>query len=63
MTPKELVMEAVAAIFINFDPSAAEQLLAKDYIQHNPPCQRVQHRSSGSFRVFRKVASRSISTE
>ena len=36
MTPKELVMEAVAAIFINFDPSAAEQLLAKDYIQHNP---------------------------
>ena len=27
MTPKELVLEAVAAIFINFDPTAAEQLL------------------------------------
>ena len=36
MTPKELVLEAVAAIFINFDPTAAEQLLAPDYIQHNP---------------------------
>lgn len=36
MTPKELVLEAVAAIFINFDPTAADQLLAKDYIQHNP---------------------------
>lgn len=36
MTPKELVLEAVAAIFINFDPSAAEQLLAPDYVQHNP---------------------------
>lgn len=36
MTPKELVLEVVAAIFINFDPSAAEQLLAPDYIQHNP---------------------------
>ncbi|NOC93096.1 nuclear transport factor 2 family protein [Ruegeria sp. HKCCD6604] len=36
MTPKELVLEAVAAIFINFDPSAAQQLLAPDYIQHNP---------------------------
>ena len=36
MTPKELVMEAVAAIFVNFDATAAEQLLAKDYIQHNP---------------------------
>ena len=31
MTPKELVLEAVAAIFINFDATAAEQLLAKDY--------------------------------
>ncbi|NOD30147.1 hypothetical protein GS610_17770 [Ruegeria sp. HKCCD6228] len=36
MTPKELVLEAVEAIFINFDPSAAQQLLAPDYIQHNP---------------------------
>ena len=36
MTPKDLVLEVVAAIFINFDASAAEQLLAKDYIQHNP---------------------------
>ena len=36
MTPKELVLEAVAAIFINFDAAAAEQLLAQDYIQHNP---------------------------
>ena len=36
MTPKELVLEAVAAIFVNFDATAAEQLLANDYIQHNP---------------------------
>lgn len=35
MTPKELVLNAFAAIFINFDPQAAEQLLAADYIQHN----------------------------
>ncbi|MCK0141073.1 nuclear transport factor 2 family protein [Aliiroseovarius sp. F20344] len=36
MTPKEIVLEVVAAIFINFEPSAAEQLLAKNYVQHNP---------------------------
>ncbi len=36
MTPKELVLEVVAAIFINFDASAAAPLLAPDYIQHNP---------------------------
>ncbi len=36
MTPKEIVLEAVAAIFINFDPSAAVQLLTPGYIQHNP---------------------------
>ncbi|SPH21061.1 hypothetical protein ASD8599_01802 [Ascidiaceihabitans donghaensis] len=36
MSPKEIVLDAVAAIFINFDPSAAEKLLAPDYIQHNP---------------------------
>lgn len=36
MTPKQIVLDAVAAIFINFDATAAEQLLAEDYIQHNP---------------------------
>ncbi|WP_282153358.1 nuclear transport factor 2 family protein [Ruegeria atlantica] len=36
MTPKEVVLNAVAAIFTNFDPEAAEQLLAPGYIQHNP---------------------------
>lgn len=36
MSVKEIVLNAVTAIFINFDPQAAEQLLAKDYIQHNP---------------------------
>ena len=36
MTPKEIVLNAVAAIFTNFDPGAAGQLLAEDYIQHNP---------------------------
>ncbi|WP_368186694.1 nuclear transport factor 2 family protein [Aestuariibius sp. HNIBRBA575] len=36
MTPTELVLNAVAALFTNFDPEAAQQLLAPDYIQHNP---------------------------
>lgn len=36
MTPNEIVLNAVAAIFINFDPEAAKTLLAEDYIQHNP---------------------------
>jgi predicted SnoaL-like aldol condensation-catalyzing enzyme len=36
MTPTEIVLNAVAAIFTNFDPQAAGQLLAPDYIQHNP---------------------------
>lgn len=36
MSIKEIVLQAVTAIFIHFDPEAAEQLLAKDYIQHNP---------------------------
>ncbi|MEM7269095.1 MAG: nuclear transport factor 2 family protein [Pseudomonadota bacterium] len=36
MTPTEIVLGAVAAIFIDFDPSAAERLLAPDYVQHNP---------------------------
>lgn len=36
MTPTELVINAVTAIFTNFDPDAAQQLLAENYIQHNP---------------------------
>lgn len=36
MTPKELVSEAVVAIFTDFDAAAAEKLLASDYVQHNP---------------------------
>ncbi|MDP5217676.1 nuclear transport factor 2 family protein [Ruegeria sp. 2205SS24-7] len=36
MTPKELVLQAVSALFIDFDPEAAKELLAPDYIQHNP---------------------------
>ncbi|KIC30799.1 nuclear transport factor 2 family protein [Leisingera sp. ANG-M6] len=36
MSAKELVLNAVAAIFTSFDPEAAEQLLAPGYIQHNP---------------------------
>ncbi|MFA3917436.1 nuclear transport factor 2 family protein [Ruegeria hyattellae] len=36
MTPKELVLQAVSALFIDFDPEAAKKLLAPDYIQHNP---------------------------
>ena len=36
MTPAETVLAAFAAIFTSFDPEAAEQLLAPDYIQHNP---------------------------
>lgn len=36
MTPKEIVLNAVAAIFTSFNPDAAGQLLAPDYIQHNP---------------------------
>ncbi len=35
MTPTEIVLNAVAAIFTDFDPQIAEQLLAPDYIQHN----------------------------
>ena len=35
MTPTEIVLNAVAAIFTSFDPQAAEQLLAPDYIQHS----------------------------
>lgn len=36
MTPTETVLAAFAALFVTFDPEAAEQLLAPDYIQHNP---------------------------
>lgn len=36
MTPTEIVLSAVTAIFANFDPEAAQQILAEDYIQHNP---------------------------
>lgn len=35
MSPTELVLGAVAAIFTSYDPQVAEQLLAPDYIQHN----------------------------
>jgi len=35
MTATETALNAFAAIFINFDPQAAGQLLAPDYIQHN----------------------------
>ncbi len=36
MSSKKLVLDAVDALFSNFDPEAAEQLLAPTYIQHNP---------------------------
>lgn len=36
MSTKSLVLKAVAAIFLDFDPQAAEQLLDPGYIQHNP---------------------------
>lgn len=36
MTVKEIVLSAVTALFTDFDPDAARQLLAPDYIQHNP---------------------------
>ncbi|MBU2982831.1 nuclear transport factor 2 family protein [Lentibacter algarum] len=36
MTPTEIVLNTFAAIFINFDPQAAETSLAPDYIQHSP---------------------------
>ncbi|MFV0359085.1 nuclear transport factor 2 family protein [Tropicimonas sp.] len=35
MTPQEIVLGAFAAIFTNFDPEAAQDLLKPDYIQHN----------------------------
>lgn len=36
MTITDTVLNAVSALFIQFDPEAAAQLLAPDYIQHNP---------------------------
>ncbi len=36
MTPTQLVLAAATAIFVNFDQQAARELLAPDYIQHNP---------------------------
>lgn len=36
MTPSEIVLAAMAAIFTDFDVDAATPLLAEDYIQHNP---------------------------
>ena len=36
MTAKEIVTEAMAAIFKSFDAEKAAGLLADDYIQHNP---------------------------
>ena len=36
MPVKDIVLNAVAAIFTQFNPEAAGQLLAPEYIQHNP---------------------------
>lgn len=36
MTPKELVLALFTAAFVDHDPQAVEQLVAPDYIQHNP---------------------------
>lgn len=36
MTPKELVLALFMAAFADHDPEAARQLVAPDYIQHNP---------------------------
>ena len=36
MSPTEIVIAAATALFVNFDPEAAENLITPDYIQHNP---------------------------
>lgn len=36
MSVKEVVLNAVTALFVQFDPEAARDLLAPGYIQHNP---------------------------
>ncbi|WP_120499209.1 nuclear transport factor 2 family protein [Roseovarius sp. EL26] len=35
MTPQELVLNTIAALFVDYDAEAAKELLAHDYIQHN----------------------------
>ncbi|MEM9709619.1 MAG: nuclear transport factor 2 family protein [Pseudomonadota bacterium] len=36
MTPKELALALLTAVFADQDPDAARQLVTPDYIQHNP---------------------------
>ncbi len=36
MTPTELVIALFTAAFVQYDPEAARELVAPDYIQHNP---------------------------
>lgn len=36
MTPTEIVMAALTALFVDFDAEAAKSHIADDYIQHNP---------------------------
>ena len=36
MSVKEIVLNAASALFVQFDPEAARELLAPGYIQHNP---------------------------
>src|SRR5471030_3130819 len=36
MNSKEIAVRAIKALFADFDPKAAGQLLHEDYIQHNP---------------------------
>lgn len=36
MSVREVVLNAVSAIFVQFDPEAAQELLDPGYIQHNP---------------------------
>lgn len=36
MTLQETVLALATALFVNFDPNAAADLMAPDYIQHNP---------------------------
>ncbi|MDJ1018394.1 MAG: nuclear transport factor 2 family protein, partial [Paracoccaceae bacterium] len=33
---KEIVLQALTALFVQFDPEAARPLITEDYIQHNP---------------------------
>ncbi|MEM1264467.1 MAG: nuclear transport factor 2 family protein [Pseudomonadota bacterium] len=36
MTPQELALSLIAAVFVDHDAEAARPLLAPDYVQHNP---------------------------